>query len=196
MSAQTSYKFFTVKGDAGGIYDLAPYEVNAFANESDDGVMQYGMGVVVGTNSKKVKVPTATNQVFEGIVTNRRTNEHAFEGGVTFRKNSSVGVLRYGRINVAVADNLTINYNDPVYLICTGDNAGLFTNVASTNKAINARFIGSADNGICAVEVLQPNVVDATGSYTLPNASSSVLGGIKVGTGLAIDENGVLSVSN
>lgn len=32
-------------------------------------------------------------------------------------------------------------------------------------------------------------------SYTLPTASSSVLGGVKVGTGLAIDSSGVLSAS-
>lgn len=33
------------------------------------------------------------------------------------------------------------------------------------------------------------------GSYTLPNASASVLGGIKVGTNLSIDANGVLSAA-
>lgn len=32
-------------------------------------------------------------------------------------------------------------------------------------------------------------------AYTLPTASASVLGGVKVGTGLAIDENGVLSLN-
>lgn len=32
-------------------------------------------------------------------------------------------------------------------------------------------------------------------AYTLPTASASVLGGVKVGTGLDIDENGVLSLS-
>ena len=32
-------------------------------------------------------------------------------------------------------------------------------------------------------------------AYTLPNASTSVLGGVKVGTGLAIDANGVLSLN-
>ena len=31
-------------------------------------------------------------------------------------------------------------------------------------------------------------------AYTLPTASASVLGGVKVGTGLTIDENGVLSL--
>lgn len=33
------------------------------------------------------------------------------------------------------------------------------------------------------------------GSYTLPNASASVLGGVKVGSGLAIDVDGILSAT-
>lgn len=33
------------------------------------------------------------------------------------------------------------------------------------------------------------------GSYTLPVASASTLGGVKVGNGLAIDANGVLSLN-
>lgn len=32
-------------------------------------------------------------------------------------------------------------------------------------------------------------------AYTLPTASASVLGGVKVGSGLAIDANGVLSLN-
>ena len=32
-------------------------------------------------------------------------------------------------------------------------------------------------------------------SYILPVANASVLGGVKIGSGLSIDENGVLSIS-
>lgn len=38
----------------------------------------------------------------------------------------------------------------------------------------------------------KPTIPEA---YTLPTASASVLGGVKVGNGLAIDENGVLSLN-
>ena len=41
-----------------------------------------------------------------------------------------------------------------------------------------------------AVEGLSP--ADG-GTYTLPTASASTLGGVKVGSGLSVDENGVLS---
>ena len=34
------------------------------------------------------------------------------------------------------------------------------------------------------------------GSYTLPTATSSVLGGVKIGSGVSIDGNGVISVAS
>jgi hypothetical protein len=45
------------------------------------------------------------------------------------------------------------------------------------------------------ITIDQDGTIHSTGSYTLPTASASTLGGVKVGTGLAIDANGVLSVS-
>ena len=50
--------------------------------------------------------------------------------------------------------------------------------------AVTAEYDGSAE-----VSVEIPT------AYILPNASASVLGGVKVGSGLAIDENGVLSLN-
>ena len=61
MSAQTVYRFSTPIGQAGGIYDLAPYEVNSFMNESADGALKFGMGVVQGaTPGKGIAVPTSS----------------------------------------------------------------------------------------------------------------------------------------
>lgn len=44
-------------------------------------------------------------------------------------------------------------------------------------------------------ESLAEAIEAAGGSYTLPTASASTLGGVKVGSGLSIDANGVLSAS-
>ncbi len=38
-------------------------------------------------------------------------------------------------------------------------------------------------------------IADNANNYSLPTASSNTLGGVKVGTGLSVDSNGVLSVN-
>jgi len=193
MSAQTSYSFNTKKGGAGGIYDLAPYVVNTFINESATGAVKPGMGVVRGTTAGvHAKKASAVTDIFEGILTNRLTTERDLEGNIYVRNKTALGVMEYGIIWGLLKANDAPAYGDAVYLVCTGDDAGTFTKTAGANTmAINARFVGGADNGVAPIELQQKNVVDAT----LGVASTTVLGGIKVGTGLAIDANGVLSVN-
>lgn len=197
MSAQLTYGFSTPIGDAGGIVDLAPYAINSFINEAATGALHFGMGVVVGTKpGVGVTLPSAVTGVFEGIVTNRRTTERDLEGGLALRNKATVGVMRYGNIYVLLEDDEEPEYGDPVYLICTGEDAGKFTATSDTNTLlINARFIGGANNGIAPVELFNGGAAGGGSEYELPTASASTLGGVKVGTGLAIDDNGVLSVS-
>lgn len=57
------------------------------------------------------------------------------------------------------------------------------------NKLTFAGGVTAEYDGSAEVRVNIPT------AYTLPNASASVLGGIKVGAGLTIDENGVLSLN-
>lgn len=57
------------------------------------------------------------------------------------------------------------------------------------NKLTFAGGVTAEYDGSAEVRVNIPK------AYALPNASASVLGGIKVGTGLTIDENGVLSLN-
>ena len=158
MSAQTTYKFDTTIGEAGGIIDIAPYEVDSFTNEADTGALRFGVGVVVGTAAgKKVKLPVAgsTAANFEGIVVNRRTTEYDMDGKIHIAKNSTVGVMRYGRIYGRVVSGVTVAYGDAVYMVKSGDNAGLFTNVADGNLAVKARFLGAVDavNEIAPIEL-------------------------------------------
>lgn len=195
MSAQTTYSFDMVKGDAGGIYDLAPYEINSFCNEAANGALAFGMGAVTGTKAgKSVKLPTAVTDTFEGIVTNRRTTERDLEGKLALRKGVTVGLMRYGRVWVALGTSVAATYGDAVYLIVSGTDAGKFTNVSTGALAINAKFIGAAENGIAPIELA--NCFTAGGTeYTLPAATASTLGGVKVGTGLAVTSDGTLSVS-
>lgn len=160
MSAQINYGFKTAIGEAGGIVDMAPYAINSFANEANTGVMKFGVGVVKGTAAGQVNLPGAdsTAAKFEGIVVNRRTTEYDLEGKIHIRKNSTVGVMRYGHIYGRVAAGATPAHGDPVYMIKSGDEAGYFTNVASNNLAINARFIGAVDPTVqvAAIELNAP----------------------------------------
>ena len=151
MSAQTVYSFSTPIGQAGGIYDLAPYAVDAFCNEANNGVMKFGMGVVTGTiPGETVKVGSGD---FEGIVTNRRTTENAILGGVVLNKGCTVGIMRYGRIYGLLAANEDPAYGDAVYLVTSGDDAGCFSKASTNNTAVKGRFLGGAHDGIALIEL-------------------------------------------
>ena len=63
------------------------------------------------------------------------------------------------------------------------------TTLPNPNKLILSGAVTAEYDGSAEVSVEIPT------AYILPNASASVLGGVKVGSGLAIDENGVLSLN-
>lgn len=156
MSAQTSYKYSTPIGQPGGIVDLAPYAIDTFINEADDGKMKPGMGVVKGTAAgTQVKLPAtgAAAADFEGIVVNRRTDENTMTGGPAMKKGCSVGVMRYGRIYGQIAAGANITYGAPAYLTITGDDAGCFTESSTGTVAVKGRFLGVASDGIAIIEL-------------------------------------------
>lgn len=149
MSAQTRYSFSTPIGAAGGIVDLAPYAIDTFLNEEENGVLKFGTGVVQGSKPGiNIVLPAsgATADTFEGIATNNRTTEYDMDGKLAVRKGASVGVMRYGRIYGRVAADVEPAYGDPVYLIAGGDEAGCFTNAAGDSTiAVKGRFLGGVD---------------------------------------------------
>lgn len=69
------------------------------------------------------------------------------------------------------------------------------------NAAQDTEIAKKANDADLALVAKSGSYDDLTGkptiptAYTLPNASASVLGGVKVGTGLTIDANGVLSLN-
>lgn len=153
---QTTYSYSTPIGQPGALVDLSWHEIDSFANENNDGVMKFGMGVVRGTAAgKQVKVPAsgATAANFEGIVVNKPAIENTMFGGPVLRKNHTVGVMRYGRIYGLLAENVEPAYGDPVYLVVDGDDAGCFTTVSTDNVAIKGRFLGAGAEGIAPIEL-------------------------------------------
>ena len=164
MSAQTSYNFLPPIGAAGGLVDLSPKAIDTFINEEANGVMGFGLAVVDGTTAGvDVKLPTASTGKFEGVTINNRTTEHALHSSlVNVLNKAAIGVIRYGKVYVQLAEGATPEFGDPVYYSYTGANKGKFTDSSSSTVAINARFISAANNGIAAIELQQENIVDAT----------------------------------
>ena len=154
MGAQTKYSFFTPIGVAGGIVDLAPYAIDTFLNEEETGKMKFGLGVIQGTTAgKQVKLPASAEGKFEGVTTNNLTTEYDLEGKIHVRKGVAIGVMRYGRIYVRVADQKTPKYGDPLYVVATGAEAGYFTTDAASNIEVAGRFLGTVSDGIAEAEL-------------------------------------------
>ena len=147
--AQMRYGFTHPVGGAGGILDLAPYEINTFLNEEETGTMKHGVGVVAGTipgTNAKLPATGAKATDFLGVVVNNRTTELDLEGGLHIKKGAALGVMRYGRVLVRLAEDVEPAYGEAVYLIVDGDEAGCFTNAAEGNVAVKAKFVGGVDN--------------------------------------------------
>lgn len=159
MGVQTSYSYATSRGVAGGLYDLSPYASDSRLNsETAAGDLKFGMGVVCGSApGANVKRPAtgATADKFEGIVMTGFTTEQDANGDVVVMPGQTVGVLRYGRIWARIKNGISPAYGEALHLIITGDEAGLFTNVADTPAegtasktiAVNGRFIGGKGSG-------------------------------------------------
>ena len=178
MSAQNRYGYSTPIGAAGGIVDLAPYAIDTFLNEEENGAMKFGVGVVKGSKpgiNAALPETAAKAADFEGVVTNNRTTEYDMDGNLVIRKGASMGVMRYGRIYARVVNGVKPAYGDPVYLITSGENAGYFTNAAdatgesddeeedtdstATTVAVKARFLGGVDATaqIAVIELFNQN---------------------------------------
>lgn len=156
---QTAYGFNTPIGQAGGLYDLSPVEIDAFINEAADGELAFGMGAVQGSApGTGVALPTASTSAFEGIVVNRRTTENNDLGVPVIKNKATVGVLRYGRAWARLASGVTPSYGAVPYLVLSGTDAGCFTTDATSNAAVKGRFLTPAFDGIAAIELFNPNV--------------------------------------
>lgn len=168
---QTSYNYTTPKGVAGGLYDLAPYQVESRVNgETVPGALKFGMGVVQGsTPGTNVVRPAAasTADKFEGLLLTGFTQEMDSTGEVIIKPKQTVGVLCYGKAWARLSKDATASYGDKLYLITSGDEAGLFTNEASGNLAVSGRFVGTADSvGIAPVELYNQQATVAAAAPT------------------------------
>lgn len=155
MAAQMDYGYSMSKGVPGGKYDLSLDEVITRTNEEEDGVLKFGMAVMVGTTpgaTVKIPAPGATAEQIEGIVIHAANTEQDMKGNVVVLNNASVGVMRYGKVWARVAEGIEPAYGNPLYVVVSGDDAGTLSNAEGTgNVRIDGKFIGGAENGIAPV---------------------------------------------
>lgn len=151
MGVQTSYRYATPRGVAGGLYDLSEFEVNTRLN-ADTGTVLFGMGAVCGLNpGSDVILPAegSTAEEFEGVVMNGFTTQQDLEGVIKVRVNQSVGVLAYGKAWIRVGTNAVPSYGEDVYLITDGEESGFFTTSEDTasKMKVPGRFLSGKDGG-------------------------------------------------
>lgn len=156
--AQLSYGYSIPAGVAGGIYDLAHYDIVARLNDEETGKMKFGVGVVQGANAgKSVKLPVADSTAvqFEGIVVYTANRELTYDGATNLRNNSPLSVMNYGKVWVRTGESANVTYGADAYLITSGDEAGCFTTSAdeATKVAVKGRFITEVTDGLAVVEL-------------------------------------------
>ena len=142
--AQLSYAYQAPRGAPGSLLDISPYRIDSRANgEKQTGKLKYGMGAVRGSSpGSNVALPYSGVDAshFEGVVMTGLTTEMDIDGEVALREFATVGVLRYGSAWVRIVDGIDPEYGDPLYLVDSGSDAGLFTNDPSGGIAVNGRF--------------------------------------------------------
>lgn len=154
MAVQTKYTYKTGRGLPGGIYDMHHYPVDSRFNEEKNGVLRFGVGVVIGTlPGSNIALPTGESKAseFEGVVVNGFDRQQDLEGKVFILNNQNVGVMRRGRIWVRVTEGSNPKYGDALHMVTSGDDVGCFATTGGLE--IPGRFIGPASDGVAPVEL-------------------------------------------
>lgn len=103
-----------------------------------------------------------------------------------------------GKIYVTTADNLTYRWSGSTYVEISKSLAlGTTSSTAAAGNHTHNAATTSENGFMSSADKAKLNgIASGANNYTLPKASASTLGGIKVGTNLSIDSNGVLSATD
>ena len=170
----TDYKVISLKANSLGV-----------ANSVVDQVQRYvdylGASTSAGGSISQDDINTAVNNYLtEHPVTGEVTPEQAQQLQTAYEHSQSKHVTM-DEVNVAIS-NAQLGGGEV-------DTTSFATDLSLTGTSLQLK---NSSGSLIGTSVTLPS--SGTSSYELPKASSSVLGGIKVGTNLSIDSNGVLSV--
>jgi hypothetical protein len=147
-----------------------------------------------------IKVGTNLSIDINGVLSSTNTTYNVGDGGLT--ENDFTDALKSKLDGIsASANNYTLPDATSSALggIKVGTNLSIDINgvLSSTNTTYNVGDGGLTENDFTdALKSKLDGISASANNYTLPDATSSALGGIKVGTNLSIDINGVLSSTN
>jgi hypothetical protein len=137
---QTSYSNEMPVASKGMLADLGPKDVLSAVVEISGGIL-VGSGVVEGDDALHIKLATAQNQIFRGVVLATHTKEQATNGDVKLAQKATANLLQKGRVWVEVGAEVASG--DDAYLDVGG--AGVFTNVAEGNIPTGGKFRYDSD---------------------------------------------------
>jgi hypothetical protein len=187
-----------------------------FAAEAQPGFAQYGISTSGAPIFKEIAVPYPAPAKLGGLYSTT-----ALSGKYISAINTD-GTVAYGDLPAGVDLSAylplaggtmtgTIKVPDSINALQTasnfniiGNNTGMFVRQGTTNLwsyGVNSltayKPISLPADPTTALQAATKQYVDSkvTAPYVLPTASATVLGGVKVGVGLAVDANGVLSAS-
>ena len=174
QNKMTDYKVLSLKPNSLGI-----------ANSVIDRVQRYveylGASTSSGGSVSQEDINTAVNNYLtEHPVTGEVTPEQAQQLQTAYEHSQSDHVTM-DEVNAAIS-NAQLGGGEV-------DTTSFATDLSLTGTSLQLK---NSSGSLIGTSVTLPS--SGTSSYELPKASSSVLGGIKVGTNLSIDGNGVLSV--
>jgi len=157
--AQTVYELNPERSFPGMLADTSFVNVKSRASE---GAIDFGRGVVAGTNDEKqVKIPASSEDIFRGVAV------HSHKGGdnyeAKYEDTDAVSVLTRGTIWVETA--VPVNNDQDAYLVAEGANAGKWTNVSTGNIKTGGKFCKTIANaGLTIVEINLPFYSASAGS--------------------------------
>lgn len=123
------------------------------------------------------------------------------EMGGTVPENAKSDDMANGVRSIPVGSKIDDSTSSPTTTYSSQKIDSEISKLNAANAAQNTEIAKKASDADLAKVAKSGSYDDLTGkptipsAYTLPTASASVLGGVKVGNGLAIDENGVLSLN-
>ena len=184
----------TLTGSNGDKYDVTDSNTTyGDATTSADGLMTKEMvtklnGIAAGANAYTHPTATAYPSGFYKITTN---NLGHITAATAVTKNDIVGL---GIPAENTDTNTTYSISKSGSTITLSGSDGTTTTVTDSNTTYSAATTSDAGLMSAADKAKLDGIATGANAYTLPTASATTLGGIKVGSGLSIS-NGVLSAA-